>query len=126
VPSWCINPRPVTPPGSLAQWLGTGGGYGEAQYIKDDLTGLQANSTNATLMVVTGSLCQAVGFAKYAPPPVDVADYTTALTNAVKAALIVRAGSANPPARSAAAPYISAATKALDAFFVAVGRPGGN
>jgi hypothetical protein len=125
VPAWCINPRPVIPPGSLAEWLSSSGGYGYAQYVKADLIGLQANSTNATLMVVTGSLCQSVGFAKYSPPPVDVAYYTTALNDALKAALIVRNGSANPPARSAADPYISAATTALDAFFAAVGRPGG-
>lgn len=131
VPAWCINPRPVTPPGTLAEWLSTGGGYGYAQYVQDDLLELLAPySTAATEVVVNRGLCQAIGFAKYSPPPVDVAGYTVALDDAIKASTVVNngpnavnQGEGEAPALTAARPYLQAAETALKAFLAAVGRP---
>ena len=131
VPAWCINPRPVTPPGTLTEWLSTGGGYGYAQYVQDDLLELLAPySTAATEVVVNRGFCQAIGFAKYSPPPVDVAGYTVALDDAIKASTVVNngpnavnQGEGEAPALAAARPYLQAAETALKAFLAAVGRP---
>jgi hypothetical protein len=133
VPAWCINPRPVTPPGTLAEWLAAGGGYGYAQYVQDDLVELlRPFSTAATEVAVNHGFCQNIGFAKYAPPPVDVAGYTVALDDAIKASIalnngtnVANQGEGEPPALAAARPYLQAAETALKAFFAAVGHPVG-
>lgn len=133
VPAWCINPRPVSPPGTLAEWLAAGGGYGYAQAVQDDLGELLAPfSTAATEVAVNHGFCQNIGFAKYAPPPVDVAGYTVALDDAIKASILLNngpnvsnQGEGEPPALAAAHPYLEAAETALKAFFAAVGHPVG-
>jgi hypothetical protein len=125
VPTWCINPRPVTAPGTLAQWLSPTGGYGLAQEIQRGLLNLQApNAAAATIVTESGGLCQTAGFAKYAPPPVDVAGYTTALSDTVQATVILHNGALQGKLdMAAAAPYLRAGTTAIDAFLAAVGRP---
>jgi hypothetical protein len=132
VPAWCINPRLVTAPGTLAEWLASDG-YIEAGYVQDGLVELLAPySTNATENADNRSFCQNIGFAKYAPPPVDVAGYTVALDDAIRASIIVNngtnagnAGAGEQPALAAAHPYLMAAETALKAFFAAVGHPVG-
>ncbi|MGH3255210.1 MAG: hypothetical protein ACRDOU_07330 [Streptosporangiaceae bacterium] len=131
VPAWCINPRPVTPPGTLAEWLSAGGGYGYAQYVQDDLVKLLGPfSTAATEVAVNRGFCQAIGFAKYAPPPVDVAGYTVALDDSIRASMVVdngpntvNQGEGEAPALAAARPYLEAAETAFKAFLAAVGHP---
>jgi hypothetical protein len=132
VPAWCINPRPVTPPGTLAEWLASDG-YADAQYVQEALVELLAPySTTANENAENRSLCQDVGFAKYAPPPVDVAGYTVALDEAIKASIAlnngtnaINQGEGEPSALAAAHPYLEAAETALKAFFAAVGHPVG-
>jgi hypothetical protein len=132
VPAWCINPRPVTPPGTLAEWLASDG-YTDAEYVQDGIVELLAPySTNANENADNRSFCQNIGFAKYAPPPVDVAGYTVALDDAIRASIILNngtnagnAGAGEQPALAAAHPDLMAAETALKAFFAAVGHPVG-
>jgi hypothetical protein len=55
------------------------------------------------------------------PPPVNLADYTTAMNDFAKGSAQLRPGTA--AAQAAAGPYISAGTTALNAFLAAIGRP---
>jgi hypothetical protein len=108
-------------PGSLTTWL-AGPGYTAIQTTQATLSALQApNVPAATVQQLSRSLCSDVIGSEASPPPVDLADYTTAMNDFAKGSAILRPGTA--AAQTAAGPYISAGTAALSAFREAIGRP---
>lgn len=119
---WCgVQPTPVRA-ASLTAWL-NGPGYAAVQTVEASLAALQAPDVPAaTVAALSGSLCSAVGESESLPPPADVADYNTAMTDFVKATVILHA---NPEAsgQSEAAPGLTAGTVAFDTFLDAIGRP---
>ncbi len=126
LPAICTPSVPVTPPGTLAEWLVIQPNY--AEFIQDNLADLlQPFSTAAGANAVNAGLCDDVGHAKFAPPPADVAGYTAVLNDAIKGYIALRdgssGGSGEPPAYAAARPYFEAAETAMVAFYAAVGHP---
>lgn len=129
VPAWCTPNVPVTPPGTLAEWLVIYPNY--AQFVQSDLVDLlQPFSTTSTENATNRSLCLDIAYAKDAPPPVDVAGYTTVLRDAIKGSIVLNNGAAalnqgmgDPPALAAARPDLEAAETAMVAFYAAIGHP---
>jgi hypothetical protein len=80
-------------------------------------TGLPA----ATVQQYGNGLCGEVEDAESAPPPVDQADYSTAMSDFAKASQSLHVGTA--AAQAEAAPDLSAGTTALDSFLKAIGKP---
>jgi hypothetical protein len=120
---------PVTPPGTLAEWLAIYPNY--AQFVQSDLVDLlQPFSTTSTENATNRSLCLDIAYAKDAPPPVDVAGYTVVLRDAIKGSIVLNSGAAalnqgmgDPPALAAARPDLEAAETAMVAFYAAIGHP---
>jgi hypothetical protein len=120
---------PVTPPGTLAEWLVLYPNY--AQFVQSDLVDLlQPYSTASTENATNRSLCLDIAYAKDAPPPVDVAGYTVVLRDAIKGSIVLNNGTAalnqgmgDPPALAAARPDLEAAETAMVAFYAAIGHP---
>lgn len=126
LPAICTPSVPVTPPGTLAEWLIIQPNY--AEFIQDNLVELLAPySTASGENALNISLCDDFGHAKFAPPPADVAGYATVLKDAVSGYLALRdgsgGGSGEPPAYAAARPYFEAAETAMVAFYAAIGHP---
>jgi hypothetical protein len=129
VPAICTPPVPVTQPGTLAEWLSIQPNY--AEFIQDNLVDLlQPYSTDGEENALNSALCLDSGYAKFAPPPVDVAGYATVLKDAVSGYLALHDsangganGGGEPPAYAAARPYFEAAEKAMVAFYAAIGHP---
>jgi|GEM_PF-3183334 len=126
LPAVCTPAVPVTPPGTLAEWLTVSPNY--AEFVQNSLAELlQPWSTAAGANAINAGLCDDVGHAKFAPPPADVAGYATVLKDAITGYMALRDGSSGgggePPAYAAARPYFEAAEAAMVAFYAAIGHP---
>jgi hypothetical protein len=118
---WCGS-DPQVPAASFTAWL-AGPGYTAIQDVEGTLSEIRAaNVPAATVQALSASLCSAVAGSEATPPSVDLADYTTAMDDFVKASVILHA---NPEASglAEAGPDFSAGETAFNTFLAAIGRP---
>ena len=121
---WCSSPSPA--PGiaspSLSVWL-KGQGYVAIQTTEATLRSLFApNVPAATLQATSASLCFDVLTSEAVPPPTDVADYTTVMSDFVTGSHELHLATTSAEQASAIS-ALRADISTFDAFLKAIGRP---
>ena len=120
---WCGAVQLPQAPGTLASWL-AGAGYNYVHELQPVISALRTTTNAATAFSLgTTSLCDLVLDAEGYPPPVDLADFTTAMNDFVAASAIFRSDGPGSAGLAAMTPDLEAGTTALDAFLKAIGRP---
>lgn len=121
---WCGTVQPPQTSASLAAYL-TGPGYNFVDELEPVISTIRSTDNVATAYDLgTVGLCQDVVAAEGYPPPVDPADFNTAMNDFAKASAIMHS---YPPATQAGltamTPDFDAGYTAFTAFLKAIGRP---